>query len=101
MKLRLRNDRAALPNEADVQTLDLVLESQQPEAATVEESQVNSLLEILDARPDIQVMLYNILVYMCSIYIVLIFLFISVIFRILYVKQWQWILKMTIQKYYM
>ena len=55
MKTRLRNDGSTLQNEADVQTLDMVLESQQPEAATVEESQVNSLLEILDARPDVQV----------------------------------------------
>ena len=56
MKNRLRSDGSTLQNEADVQTLDLVLESQQPEAATVEESQVSSLLEILDARPDVQVM---------------------------------------------
>ena len=69
MKTRLRNDGSTLQNEADVQTLDSILESQQPEAATVEESQVNSLLEILDARPDVQVECYL----FCFFFIVFVF----------------------------
>lgn len=54
MKARLKNDGSNLENEAG-NHLNLILESQTPDANNIEEGQVNGLLEILDARPDVQV----------------------------------------------